>query len=88
MLSFIALIMRGRTANRMIIETCFLIVTFIELAFIAFMIMYLFDHRDRIERLESSYNTLRGSVNRLADDDDELGGRVWKLEHKDGEQNG
>lgn len=71
----------------MIIEVCFLIVTFIELAFIALVIMHLADHRDRIEKLETSHNALRGSVNRLGDNDDELRGRVWKLEHKDGEQN-
>lgn len=72
----------------MIIEACFLIVTVAELAFIAFVILYLADHRERIEKLESSHNALWGSINRLGDNDDELRGRVWKLEHKDGEQNG
>ena len=41
----------------------------------------------RIENLESSNHALWGSVNRLGDNDDELRGRVWKLEHKEGEQN-
>ena len=68
----------------MVIEACFLIVTVAELAFIAFVILYLADHRERIERLESSYNAFRGSINRLGDNDDELRARVWKLEHKDG----
>lgn len=43
---------------------------------------------ERIENLEYSIHALRGFVNRLGDNDDELRGRVWKLEHKDGEQNG
>ena len=42
---------------------------------------------ERIEDLEYSIHTLWGSLNRLGDNDDELRARVWKLEHKDGEQN-
>ena len=69
------------------IEACFVIVTFVELAFIAFVILYIADHRERIEKLESSHHALWGSINRLGDNDDELRARVWKLEHKEGEQN-
>lgn len=43
---------------------------------------------ERIENLESSVHALCGSVNRLGYNDDELRARVWKLEHKEGEQNG
>ena len=40
----------------------------------------------RIENLEHSVHTMWCSMNRLGDNDDELRGRVWKLEHKDDEQ--
>ena len=42
---------------------------------------------ERIEDLEYSIHALRGFVKRLGDNDDELRARVWKLEHKDDEQN-
>lgn len=54
---------------------------------IVMLALGLLEAKEQLNRLESSYNTLRGSVNRLADDDDELKGRVRKLEHKDGDQN-
>ncbi len=41
---------------------------------------------ERIEDLEYSVHALRGFVKRLGDNDDELRGKVWKLEHKEGEQ--
>ena len=44
----------------MIIEACFLIVTIAELAFIAFVVLFLVDYKERIEHLESSEHALWG----------------------------
>lgn len=55
---------------------------------IVLLVMHVIAIRERVDVLESSEHALWGSVNRLGDNDDELRGRIWKLEHKDGKQNG
>ena len=63
--------------------TVFVIITGIVIVFDVILLSLI----KRIENLEHSEHTLWESVNRLGDNDDELRARVWKLEHKDGEQN-
>lgn len=55
---------------------------------IVLLVMHVIAIRERVDVLESSEHALWGSVNCLGDNDDELRGRIWKLEHKDGKQNG
>ena len=67
--------------------TVFVIITGAFLIVIVLLVLSLLEAKERLNNLESSVHTLWGSVNRLGDNDDELRGRVWKLEHEDGKQN-
>ena len=67
--------------------TVFVIIAGAFLIVIVMLALGLLEAKERLNNLESSVHVLWGSVNRLGDNDDELRGRVWKLEHKDGGQN-
>lgn len=67
--------------------TVFVLIVGAFMIVVVLLLMYVMEIRERVDMLESSEHALWGSVNRLGDNDDELRGRVWKLEHKDGEHN-